>query len=78
MSKLSNKEREELPDSAFAFPKERKEPIENAIHVREATVNSGAAIEIEARDGTTTLLILSRPEEYALPAADAGENPPSL
>jgi hypothetical protein len=49
-----------------------------AIHVRQATVNSGAAIEIEARDGTTTLLILSRPEEYALPAADPGENPPSL
>ena len=49
-----------------------------AIRVRAATVNSGAAIEIEARDGTTTLLILTRPEEYALPAADPGENRPSL
>jgi len=49
-----------------------------AIRVRAATVNSGAAIEIDARDGTPTLLILSRPEEYALPAADPGKNRPSL
>lgn len=36
MSKLTDKEREELPESDFAFPKERKEPIENASHVRDA------------------------------------------
>ena len=48
------------------------------IRVRPATGDSGAAIEVDARDGTTTLLILSRPEEYALPAADPGENRPSL
>lgn len=36
MSKLTDKEREEFPDSDFAFPKERKEPIENASHVRDA------------------------------------------
>ena len=36
MSKLTDKEREELPESNFAFPKERKEPIENAGHVRDA------------------------------------------
>ena len=47
-----------------------------AIRVRSAA-DSGAAIEVDARDGTTTLLILSRPEEYALPAADQGENRPS-
>src|SRR5436190_4736016 len=35
-----------------------------AIRVRPATVDSGAAVEVESRDGTTTLLILSRPEEY--------------
>jgi hypothetical protein len=36
MSRLSEKEREELPDSAFAFPRERKEPLIDAEHVREA------------------------------------------
>jgi hypothetical protein len=36
MSKLTDKEREELPNKDFAFPKERKEPLENASHVRDA------------------------------------------
>ena len=36
MSKLTNKDRENLPESAFAFPKERKEPLVDARHVQEA------------------------------------------
>ena len=36
MSKLSDKDRENLPESAFAFPKEHKEPLEDARHVQEA------------------------------------------
>jgi cell division protein FtsX len=36
MSKLSDKDREKLPESSFAFPKERKEPLEDARHVQEA------------------------------------------
>jgi hypothetical protein len=36
MSELSEKQRDKLPNSDFAFPKERKEPIENASHVRNA------------------------------------------
>ncbi len=34
--KLSEKEQEQLPESAFAFPKERKEPITDASHVKDA------------------------------------------
>ena len=34
--KLSAAEREELPDSAFAFPEQRKEPLTDAAHVRNA------------------------------------------
>ena len=49
-----------------------------AIRVRPAMVDSGAAIEVDARDGTTTLLILSRPEQYAIPAAEPGESRPSM
>src|SRR5919197_2876203 len=33
---LSSKEREELPDSVFAFPKQRKEPLTDASHVKNA------------------------------------------
>jgi len=36
MSKLTDKDREKLPESAFAFPKERKEPLVDARHVQEA------------------------------------------
>src|SRR2546429_9450047 len=36
MTKLNDKERENLPESAFAFPKERKEPLIDARHVQEA------------------------------------------
>ncbi|HEV2654217.1 MAG TPA: DUF6582 domain-containing protein [Ktedonobacteraceae bacterium] len=36
MSKLSEQEREKLPESAFAFPRERKEPLIDARHVRDA------------------------------------------
>jgi hypothetical protein len=36
MSELSEKQREKLDDDQFAFPKERKEPLEDASHVRNA------------------------------------------
>ncbi len=34
--KLSEKDQDEMPASAFAFPKERKEPITDASHVKDA------------------------------------------
>jgi hypothetical protein len=36
MTKLSTDARNHLEKGAFAFPKERKEPLENASHVRNA------------------------------------------
>jgi hypothetical protein len=36
MSKLSTEARNEIPKKQFAFPKEEKEPLENAAHVRNA------------------------------------------
>ncbi|HET7604678.1 MAG TPA: DUF6582 domain-containing protein [Sphingomicrobium sp.] len=36
MSELDAKDREQLSDSDYAFPKERKEPICDADHVRNA------------------------------------------
>ena len=36
MAQLSEKKRDKLSDSDFAFPKERKEPINDADHVRAA------------------------------------------
>ena len=36
MSELDADDREDLKDSEYAFPKERKEPLYNASHVRNA------------------------------------------
>jgi hypothetical protein len=36
MAKLSTDDRNDLEKGAFAFPKKRKEPLENASHVRNA------------------------------------------
>jgi hypothetical protein len=36
MSDLSQKQRDALPDKAFAFPRQRKEPLVDASHVRSA------------------------------------------
>ncbi len=33
---LDSKERQELPESVFAFPKQRKEPLTDAAHVKNA------------------------------------------
>ncbi|MFC3107290.1 DUF6582 domain-containing protein [Undibacterium arcticum] len=33
---LSSKDRDHLPESAFAFPKQRKEPMTDASHVKNA------------------------------------------
>jgi hypothetical protein len=40
------------------------------IRVRPPSGKAGAALEVEATDGTRTLLELSRPEAYALPPAN--------
>ena len=36
MTKLSTEDRDDLDKGSFAFPRERKEPLENASHVRNA------------------------------------------
>ena len=36
MTKLSTDDRDDLDKGSFAFPKQRKEPLENATHVRNA------------------------------------------
>ena len=36
MAKLKEAARDKIPATKFAFPKQRKEPLENATHVRNA------------------------------------------
>ena len=52
MSKLSTEDRKEIPAKEYAFPKERKEPLEDATHVRNAIArfNQVEGVTDEERD----------------------------
>jgi hypothetical protein len=43
-------ERSDLPDSVFAFPKERKEPLTDASHVRNAIARFDQTIDVSDAD----------------------------
>ena len=48
--KLSSEDRDKLPDSAFAFPKQRKEPITDASHVKAALARFDQAEDVSDQD----------------------------
>ena len=52
MAELKEEQREKLSDKQFAFPKERKEPLEDASHVRNAIArfNQVTGVSDEERD----------------------------
>jgi hypothetical protein len=52
MSKLDQEDRDALPKREFAFPKQRKEPLEDAGHVRNAIArfNQVRDVSDEERD----------------------------
>ncbi len=45
MAELSTKTRKKLPDSKFAEPAERKYPIEDKAHARNAKARAGQAVK---------------------------------
>ena len=56
MSELSEKQRDDLDEDQFAFPKERKEPLNNASHVRNAIArfNQVEGVSDDERDAAWT------------------------
>lgn len=48
--KLSTAEKNDLPESAFAFPKQRKEPLTNASHVRNAIARFDQVEDVSDED----------------------------
>jgi hypothetical protein len=52
MAKLEQKDRDDMPKREFAFPKQRKEPLEDAGHVRNAIArfNQVSDVSDEERD----------------------------
>lgn len=56
MAKLSTEDRDDLSKGSFAFPKHRKEPLENASHVRNAVArfNQVKDVSDDERDDAWT------------------------
>jgi hypothetical protein len=60
MADLSEKQRDELPDSAFAFPKQRKEPLIDAEHVRNAAARFNQVDGVSAEDKRAAMRRIER------------------
>ena len=67
MAELSEKQRDHLDEDQFAFPKERKEPLNNASHVRNAIArfNQVEGVSDDERDEAW------RPHQEAPPTSTA-------
>lgn len=50
MPELNTKKRDKLPDSAFAFPNERKMPLNDASHVRNAAARFNQVEDVSASE----------------------------
>jgi hypothetical protein len=47
---LSSKQKDQLPDQVFAFPKQRKEPLTDASHVKNALARFDQVREVSDKD----------------------------
>ncbi len=61
---LSSKDRKELPDSAFAFPKQRKEPITDASHVKNALARFDQVEDVSDADRDLAFANIKAAAEY--------------
>ena len=71
MSKLDQADRDHLDKRRFAFPKQRKEPIENASHVRNAIArfNQVEGVSDDERD-TAWNHILKAAKEFGVEVSE--------
>ena len=63
MSELTEKKKDELPDSAFAFPKQRKEPLTDARHVRNALARYNQVEDVSEADRREAMRRIERAAE---------------
>ena len=57
-------ERSDLPDSVFAFPGERKEPLTNASHVRNAIARFDQTIDVSDQDRELAFANIKKAAKY--------------
>lgn len=69
---LDTRHRTELPDSAFAFPDQRKEPLTDAAHVRNALARFDQVIGVSDADRDLAFAnITAAAEHYGVEVAES-------
>lgn len=61
---LSTAERNDLPDSVYAFPKQRKEPLTNASHVRNALSRFNQVEDVSDEDREQAFANIKKAAEH--------------
>jgi hypothetical protein len=61
---LSESERDDLPESVFAFPKQRKEPLTDASHVRNALARFDQVEDVSDADRQTAFANIRKAAEH--------------
>jgi ABC-type Na+ efflux pump permease subunit len=61
---LGSKDREALPDSVFAFPKQRKEPLTDAAHVRNALARFDQVEDVSDTDRDLAFANIKKAAEH--------------
>ncbi len=61
---LSGKDREKLPDSAYAFPKQRKEPLTDASHVKNALARFDQTHDVSDSDRDLAFANIKKAADY--------------
>jgi hypothetical protein len=54
----------DLPDSVYVFPKQRKEPLTDAQHVRKAVARFDQVIDVSATDGALAVAKIEKAANY--------------
>jgi hypothetical protein len=62
--KLSAKDRKELPDSVFAFPDQRKEPLTDASHVQNALARFDQVQDVSDEDRDLAFANIQKAAEH--------------
>jgi hypothetical protein len=69
---LDTKDRQELPDSAYAFPKQRKEPLTDAAHVKNALARFDQVKGVSDEDRDLAFANIKKAAQYY--GIDVAEN----
>lgn len=62
--KLSAKDRKELPDTVFAFPKQRKEPLTDASHIQNALARFDQVQDVSDEDRNLAFANIQQAAEH--------------